>query len=183
MTHVFTYPLLNFIDEIYWAMSLKLKEDAEMITFIKRNIFTEWSVTLSREKFDAVNLLKFRKPLLFESKLIEAVYMWLIIQRISSIEEDYLCDFWTCAGIIISLCFIIVVTFSSNIHRSNDLTNSAMSFSHCPFYGEALWFSLAEQGLRLTVDTPLSEHGGIRIDNMISLLWHNYNTFDYRHLL
>jgi hypothetical protein len=45
-----------------------------------------------------------------------------------------------------------------------------------------LWFSLAKQGLRLTVDTPLSEHGGIRKDNMIPLLGQNYSTFDYRHL-
>jgi hypothetical protein len=33
------------------------------------------------------------------------------------------------AGIFISLCFIIVVTFSSSIHRSNDLTTSAMGWN------------------------------------------------------
>jgi hypothetical protein len=33
------------------------------------------------------------------------------------------------AGIIISLCFIIVITFSSNIHRSNDLTSYSMGWN------------------------------------------------------
>ena len=168
-------------------MPSNLIGDAEMITLIKRNICTEWSVTFSCEKFDVVNLLIFRKPFLFEKKLIEAVYMWLNRKRLWSIEEDYLCGFWTfCRNYYIVMlyhCCHLQLQYSS-FEWSDQLTNGLecrRDCPRCPFYG-ALWFSLAEQGLRLTVDTPLSEHGGIRKDNMISLLRQNYSTYDNRYL-